>query len=228
MGDDLNREPCGHGEQNGEGHEGGARERQPALPDGSDAGSRGNYSLHAAARTRPVIIVCTDVNHKIPELSASIMSESTDEVPSDLTTEGSHRGNDPPTETGRTVRSPTGPDPASGSAQVTPALFQVMRATDGETVRIRVHPPRRVVEEADDGYSEVAQLRTPDALRETLDSLDSGDGHAVFEVHDSGEVYVEHETSLDHPWLTKPEYDVATFFRSAEAAAEYADDLRDA
>jgi len=156
------------------------------------------------------------------------MSEPTDEIPRDLTTEGSHRGNDPPTDTGRTVRSPTGPDPASGSAHVTPALFQVMQATDGETVRIRVHPPRRVVEDADDGYTEVAQRRTPDALRETLDAMAAASYHAVFEVHDTGEICVEQETSLDHPWVTKPEYDVATFFRSADAATDYANDLGDA
>jgi hypothetical protein len=100
-----------------------------------------------------------------------------------------------------------------------------MRGRSDESIRVRVHPPRRVVEKADEGYEDVAQVRTPDALREALGDLPDAEAHAVFEVHDTGEVYVEHETSLDHPWLFTPEYDVATFFRSADAAAEYAEGL---
>lgn len=146
-------------------------------------------------------------------------------IPDDLSTEGAHRANDPPNDTGGTTRSPTGPDPASGSAEVTPALFQVMQGRSEESIRVRVHPPRRVVEDADEEYEDVAQVRTPDALREVLGDLPDAEYHAVFEVHDTGRAYVEHQTSLDHPWLFPPEYDLATFFRSADAAAEYAEGL---
>lgn len=37
---------------------------------------------------------------------------SDDDLPDDLTAHGSHRAHQPPNDTGRTVRSPTGPDPA--------------------------------------------------------------------------------------------------------------------
>lgn len=150
------------------------------------------------------------------------------DVPDDLTTEGTHRGNEPPEDTGRTVRSPEGPDPSTGSAQETPALFQVMRAADDADrsgFRIRTHPPRRVVEDADDGYEEVAQVHTPDSLREVLGDLPEGPYHVVFEVHDDGEVYVEHDAALDHPWLFKPRYDLATLFPTADAASAYAEGL---
>lgn len=153
---------------------------------------------------------------------------SDDDLPDDLTAQGSHRAHPPPNDTGRTVRSPTGPDPAQGSATVTPALFQVMEGAHDDTsgrIRIRTHPPRRVVEDADDGYREVAQARTPGDLRDALSDLPDRADHAVFEVHDDGEVYVEPDASLDHPWLAQPRYDVVTFFPSAEAAQEYTDGL---
>lgn len=153
------------------------------------------------------------------------------DVPDDLTSEGTHRGNEPPSDTGRTVRSPEGPDPGSGSAKEAPALFQVMKAADGEPIRVRLHPPRRMVGTTDDGYEEIAQVYTPEDLRKALEDQAADqdaavdDYHIVYESHDPAEVRTE-SAHLDDAALYRPTYDVATLFRSSEDASTYADSLQ--
>ena len=155
------------------------------------------------------------------------------DVPDDLTTEGRHRGASPSSDTGRTVRSPTGPDPGSGSAHKIPALFQVMTADGDATadrIRIRTHPPRRVVDDVDDGFEEVAQTSTPDDLSDVLDELPDMKYYMVFETSGDDEteteVLVEERAALDHPWLFENRYDVVTLFPSSEDGAAYAEQVQ--
>jgi hypothetical protein len=144
------------------------------------------------------------------------------DIPDDLNDPGRHRGNDPPPDTGRTVRSPGGPDPGSGSATPTPARYQLLRHTDADRFRLRAHPPRAVVDGVDDGYEEVGQYGTPGAVQDALADLPERPYHIVFEVGDGDEVFLERDSARDHPWLGNPEYAVATFFTDPDAAAEYA------
>lgn len=146
------------------------------------------------------------------------------DVPDDLTSEGTHRGNEPPADTGRTVRSPEGPDPGSGSANEAPALFQLMTEVEGDSVRVRIHPPRRMVDTADEGYEELAQVYTPDDLRKAVEELPADEYHIVYEAPDRSEVRTE-TARLDNASLYKPTYDLATLFQSSEAASEYVDSL---
>ncbi len=142
------------------------------------------------------------------------------EIPDDLTSEGTHRGNAPPNDTGRTVRSPEGPDPGSGSAHEAAALFQLMTQVEGDTARIRLHPPRRMVDSADEGYEEIAQVYTPDDLREAVEELPADEYHIVYEAPDRHEICTE-TARLDDAGLYRPTYELATLFPSSEAASDY-------
>lgn len=145
------------------------------------------------------------------------------DVPDDLTTEGTHRGGDPPEDTGRTVRAPDGPDDGAKDARTTPARFQLMKHKDALRYRVRAFPPRTVVSDADDGYTEVDQFTHPDDLREALVDLPDATFTIVFEDPDADAPFVERTTSATHPWLGKPQYDVATLFTDPEAAQAYAE-----
>lgn len=147
------------------------------------------------------------------------------DVPDDLTSVGRHHGNEPPTDTGQEVRSPSGPDPDSTPADPAPALFQLVRATNPDRVQIRVHSPRADVPAPEDGPDELGQYRTVEALRAALTDAEI-DGHtAVFEDAAAEKVLTDADVTADHAWIGQPRYETITFFPDADAAKEYATGL---
>ena len=147
------------------------------------------------------------------------------DVPDDLTSVGSHHGNEPPTDTGQEVRSPSGPDPDSTPATPAPALFQLVRAADPDRVQIRVHSPRADVPAPEDGPEQLSQHRTVEALRKALADAEI-DGHtAVFEDAEAEKVLIDTDVTPNHAWIGQPRYETITFFADADAAEKYASSL---
>lgn len=150
----------------------------------------------------------------------SLLVPMTD-VPDDLTTVGRHRGNDPPTETGQEVRSPDGPNPETKSAEPTPALFQVVRATDPDRVQVRAHSPRADVPSPEDGPEELGRHRTLDALRDALTNAEIDGSTAVFEDAQADRVLTDTNVTPEHAWIGRPRFETITFFADEDAASEY-------
>jgi hypothetical protein len=149
-----------------------------------------------------------------------------DDIPDDLTSIGSHHGNDPPTETGQEVRSPEGPDPDSSPATPAPALFQLVRHTTPDWVQIRVHSARAQVAppEADD-LEELGQYRSVQKLRDALRDA-SIDGHtAVFEDAEAETVLTDADVSADHAWIGQPRYERITFAADEGTVSDYVSGL---
>lgn len=144
------------------------------------------------------------------------------DIPEDLTDVGTHRGNEPPPETGQTVRSPTGPDPNATEAVPSPALFQLVRADDEDRLSLHLHSARAEVSAPETG-TEIGRHRTVDALRDALEE-EGVDGHAaVFKDTEADRVLVETDVTADHPWIGQPRYATIAFFETAEAATAFAD-----
>lgn len=144
------------------------------------------------------------------------------ELPDDLPSVGTHRGNQPPEETGQTVSSPEGPDPHAEAAQPADALFQLLSDASTDRLQIRVHSARTHVEPpAEDEMDEVGQYRTVQALREALDEIGLSGWTGVFENPDAGRVLTD-EVAPTHSWIGADEYPTITFFPDADAASEYA------
>lgn len=144
------------------------------------------------------------------------------DIPDDLTDVGAHHGNQPPPDTGQTVRSPTGPDPGGTEARRSPALFQVVRASDGNRLTVQAHSAR-VEEVAPDEGTEVGRYRTGAALRDALADEGIEGWAAVFEDAEADRVLVETDVTADHAWIGQPRYPTITFFDSAEEARTFAD-----
>lgn len=143
------------------------------------------------------------------------------DIPDDLTSVGTHHGNQPPTKSGQTVRSPEGPDPSGGSARPSPALFQVLRDPAGNRVEVYAHSPRAVVPDPNEGEEE-GQYRTVDALRKGLAEVDIEGWTAVFEDAEAERVLVETDVTPDHAWIGQERFPAITFFADEEAANTYA------
>lgn len=144
------------------------------------------------------------------------------DLPDDLTDVGVHRGNQPPTETGQTVRSPEGPDPMASDAQPSRALYQVVRTSTEPRLTLRVHSARAEVEEPEEG-EEVGQYRTTDVLREALSAEGIAGTVAVFEDAKADRVLVDADVTAEHAWIGQPRYPTIAFFETrgeAEAFAE--------
>lgn len=144
------------------------------------------------------------------------------DIPDDLTDVGAHHGNQPPPDTGQTVRSPTGPDPEGTDARPSPALFQVVRTPSENRLTVHAHSARAEVAAHDEG-EEVGQYRTVAALRDALADEGIEEGAAVFEDAEAGRVLVETEVAADHAWVGQSRYPTITFFESAEEARAFAD-----
>lgn len=145
------------------------------------------------------------------------------DIPDDLSDVGAHQGNPPPSETGQTVRSPEGPDPAASEAQPSPALFQVVRSPDDDRITVRAHSPRAEVDAPDAG-DEMGRYRTPEELRTALASHDRGEGAvAVFVDAEADRVLVVEEVTADHAWIGQPRYPTVALFASHDAAEAYAE-----
>ncbi|WP_232798069.1 hypothetical protein [Salinibacter altiplanensis] len=142
-------------------------------------------------------------------------------LPEDLSGVGTHRGNNPESETGQTVRSPTGPDPNATEAQPAPGLFLVVRAPSEERLSIQAHSAQAEVDGPDDG-DEVGRYRTVDALRAALADLEMSEYVAVFEDAEANRVLVEDDVSGQHAWIGTPRYPQITLFREAEKARAFA------
>jgi len=147
------------------------------------------------------------------------------DIPDDLTSVGSHHGNEPPTETGQEVRSPSGPDPDSTPADPAPALFQLVRGRDPDRVQIRVHSPRADVPAPEDGPEELGQYRTVEALREALSNAAMNGCAAVFDDAEADRVLTDTDVTPGHAWIGQTRYETITFFADADAADEYASRL---
>lgn len=144
------------------------------------------------------------------------------DIPDDLTDVGVHHGNQPPSDTGQTVRSPTGPDPDATEAQPSPALFQLVRADAENRLTVHAHSARAEVS-APKGGTEVGQYRTVDPLRDALEDEDVEGWAAVFEDVEANRVLVETNVTAQHAWIGQPRYSTITFFQTAEAATAFAD-----
>lgn len=144
------------------------------------------------------------------------------DIPDDLTTVGIHHGNDPPPETGQTVRSPEGPDPSATDASPSPALFQVVRTPSENRLTVRAHSARAEVS-APEGGTEVGTYRTEDALREALADEGVGGMAAVFEDAEANRTLVETDVTADHAWIGQLRYPTITFFETVEEAKTFAD-----
>lgn len=143
------------------------------------------------------------------------------DIPDDLTDVGVHHGNDPPPETGQTVRSPKGPDPSASDASPSPALFQVVRTPSEGRLTVRAHSARAEVSAPEEG-EEVGTYRTEDALREALADKDIDGMGAVFEDAEANRTLVETDVTADHVWIGQLRYPTITFFETAEEAEAFA------
>jgi len=144
------------------------------------------------------------------------------DIPDDLTDVGAHHGNEPPPETGQTVRSPTGPDPGATEAQPSPALFQVVRDASENRLTVHAHSARAEVSAPDEG-EEVGRYRTMDALREALKDEEIEGRAAVFEDTEANRTLVETDVTAEHAWIGQARYPIITFFETAEDAEAFAD-----
>ncbi|MFB6231373.1 MAG: hypothetical protein ABEL04_09465 [Salinibacter sp.] len=144
------------------------------------------------------------------------------DIPSDLTDVGTHHGNQPPTETGQTVRSPEGPDPSTADAQPSSALFQVVRAPSEDQLKIRVHSARAEPSPPDEG-EEIGTYRTEEALRKVLADANVDGWAAVFEDLEADRVLVDTDVNADHAWIGQARYSTITLFADAEAATTFAE-----
>lgn len=144
------------------------------------------------------------------------------DLPDDLTDIGVHRGNQLPTETGQTVRSPEGPDPRAADAEPSPALFQLIREPTGSRLTVRTHSARAEVEEPENG-GELGQYRTTDALRDALSEAGIADAVAVFEDADANRVLVDADVTAEHAWIGQPRYSTIVFFETRDEAEAFAD-----
>ena len=148
------------------------------------------------------------------------------DIPDDLTSVGSHHGNQPPTETGQEVRSPDGPDPEATPASPSPALFQLVKNSEKNWIQLRVHSARaEVTPPEDDAIEEIGQYHSVDELREAL--ADAGiDGRtAVFEDSEEENVLMDENVSSDHSWIGQPRYERITFATDEAAASDYVSSL---
>jgi hypothetical protein len=143
-------------------------------------------------------------------------------IPDDLTDVGVHHGNQPPPDTGQTVRSPTGPDPDATEAQPSPALFQLVRADAENRLTVHAHSARAEVSAPEAG-TEVGRYRTADALRDALKEEDVEGWAAVFEDVKADRALVETTVTAQHAWIGQPRYSTITFFETPEAATDFAD-----
>jgi len=146
-----------------------------------------------------------------------------DNLPRDLTTVGSHQGNQPPEETGQTVSSPEGPDPSGTTARPAPALFQVVRAPDAERIEIQAHSARAEVAAPDDG-TEIGQFRAAEPLRDALADVGVEGWTGVFQDDEAERVWTD-DVTAHHSWIGHPRYSTVVLFADADAATEYADQL---
>lgn len=144
------------------------------------------------------------------------------DIPDDLTDVGAHHGNDPPPETGQTVRSPEGPDPSEAEAQPSPGLFQVIRPSAENRLVVQVHSARAEVPAPEEG-EEVGRYRTADALRTALAEEEIDEMVAVFEDAEVDRLLVESTVTVDHAWIGQPRYPRITFFPTLEDAQSFAD-----
>lgn len=144
------------------------------------------------------------------------------DLPDDLTDVGVHRGNEPPTETGQTVRSPEGPDPEASDAQPSPALFQLVQTSTEPRLTVRAHSARAEVEEPEDG-DEVGRYRTPDALREALSEVGIAGMVAVFEDAEANRVLVDADVTPEHAWIGQKRYPTIAFFETRDEAEAFAE-----
>lgn len=148
------------------------------------------------------------------------------DLPDDLTSIGSHHGNQPPTETGQEVRSPSGPDPHSNPASPAPALFQLVRDTAHDRIQIRVHPARaEVAPPEDDALDEVGQYRSVEKLRAALREQSLEGRIAIFEDAEADAVLTDADADSDHPWLGQPRYERVTFVVDEEAVSDFVSEL---
>lgn len=143
------------------------------------------------------------------------------DIPDDLTDVGTYHGNQPPPDTGQTVRSPTGPNPETTEATPSPALFQMVRTSSEDRLTVHAHSARAEASAPDEGEEE-GRCRTVAALRDAL--RDEGlDGHAaVFEDAEAGRMLVETNVTADHNWIGQSRYPTIAFFESAEEAQAFA------
>jgi len=141
-------------------------------------------------------------------------------LPDDLTDVGVHRGNQPPTETGQTVRSPEGPDPRGSDARPSPALFQLVQSSTEPHLTVHAHSARAEVQGPEEG-EEVGTYRTPDALRGALSERRIADTVAVFE--DADRALVVTDVTPEHAWIGQPRYPTIAFFETRDDAESFAD-----
>jgi len=148
------------------------------------------------------------------------------DVPDDLTSVGTDRGNDPPTETGQEVRSPDGPDPTTKPAAPSQALFQLLHDSATDRIQIRIHSPRAQVSAPnDEDTEELGQYRSVDALRDALSDLSIDGRTAIFEDASAGTVLTQNDVSPDHAWIGQPRYERVTFVPTEDDADDYVSTL---
>lgn len=156
------------------------------------------------------------------QMKTMSLSKSMSELPDDLTGVGVHRGNQPPTETGQTVRSPEGPDPGASDAEPSSALFQIVRFPTDSRLVVRAHSARAEVEAPEEG-EEVGQYRTVDGLREALLEVGIADTVAVFEDAEADRVLVDADVTAEHAWIGQPRYPTIAFFETRDEAEAFAE-----
>lgn len=148
------------------------------------------------------------------------------DVPDDLTSVGSHRGNEAPTETGQEVRSPEGPDPNANPASAAHALFQLVQNTADDRLQIRVHPARAEVKPPkSDQIEEIGQYRSVEELRTALSDASVDDRIAIFEDSESDTVLTDVDAGPDHPWIGQPRYERITFVVDESAVSKFVSEL---
>lgn len=143
-----------------------------------------------------------------------------EDIPDDLTDVGTHGGNQPPTETGQTVRAPTGPDPSAEEAQPVSALFQVIRDSSPQRLTVQTYSARTELSEPEEG-KQIGQYRTVESLRDALAQAGIDGWTAVFEEKDGDRFILSPDVTADHSWIGQPAYQRVTFFADEEDAHSY-------
>jgi hypothetical protein len=138
-----------------------------------------------------------------------------------LTTTGTHRGGDPEEDTGRTVRAPKGPDPASGHGRrVDKDPLQLLRHREDERLRIRIAPDAP----PPDDFEVVARYGDADDLHAALrdDDLIDEEHFLVLEDPVAREVHFTPARRLKDGGLRDFNISDVHVFHDETAAADFA------
>ena len=141
----------------------------------------------------------------------------------DLTTQGTHRGDDSELESGMEVRAPQPPDP-NDTGTTSTSTYQLLYSETAGHYRMQAWTGEVGTPAA--GYEEVGRYTTDAEMAEAFTTLPEASHFVVFEHTESGEVFFDHENNLSDNWTDGGRFDRLTIFDTEEEAAAYAERRR--